>query len=199
MLYPAFTTVIHQCIKYLRTKSTSFFEALIKKNDLPNLSICMSRKPSNEQARWHQSAFQEINLSHTYPLYLTKCTIVWKSQSLCIQTASYAWYTKGFHYKYLSSTHVKVLTCIIWSHKIDNLNIKIVYSLDMLIKREAFRAQPRFCCNSNCSSSSADLYRNAADSRYPDINCLMVATSLELSWFFEDCFFMLKSVGPAKI
>lgn len=45
----------------------------------------------------------------------------------------------------------------------------------------AFFLPFQFCCRRSCSSSSADLYKNAADSLYPDINCFMVVTSLELS------------------
>lgn len=55
------------------------------------------------------------------------------------------------------------------------------------------------CWSNNCSSSSADRRRKAADSRYPVISCLTavisVAFSLWLSSGFE--FFMLRSVGPA--
>ena len=54
----------------------------------------------------------------------------------------------------------------------------------------------QFCCRSNCSSSSADRYRKAADSRYPAMSCLIVVISVELSWFFAEFFFKLKSVGP---
>jgi hypothetical protein len=40
------------------------------------------------------------------------------------------------------------------------------------------------------------LYKKAADSLYPAISCLIVVISVELSWFLDEFFFKLKSVGP---
>lgn len=55
------------------------------------------------------------------------------------------------------------------------------------------------CCRSNCSNSSAERNKNAADSRYPVISCLTAAISPVLNlWFNSGFCFILKSAGPVK-
>lgn len=52
----------------------------------------------------------------------------------------------------------------------------------------------------SCSSSSADLKRNAALSLYPVISCLTAVISAGLSLCVsKGLFFILRSVGPSKI
>lgn len=55
------------------------------------------------------------------------------------------------------------------------------------------------CCRSNCSNSSAERNKKAADSRYPVISCLTAAISPVLNlWFRSGFCFILKSAGPTN-